>query len=205
MSNFNYIYKVIVVGDSGVGKSNIVNRFINNTFTNDAKSTIGIDFQVKTLDLGPETIKIQIWDTAGQERFRSIHRSYYKYSSGIIIVFDLTNRQSFEHIEKWIEEIEKSVDNNLKNIKFLLVGNKSDLVEKRKVYDNDIKTLYGKFDFVYVETSAKNNIGIKYGFYELAKKIHEDKNYLCKIKNYDNVLLFDEESEIIDSNKSYCC
>ncbi len=201
--NYNYLYKVILVGDSGVGKTNIVSRFVDDSFTDSVRSTIGIDFQVKVIDTGSEKIKLQIWDTAGQERFRSISRSYYKYAYGIIVVFDLTNRKSFENIEKWINDVETLSEYDLTYIELLLIGNKADLDDKRQVFDEDIKALQDTYSFTYIETSAKNNTGIQDGFVELAQRIHANRDYLRK-KDYEVVSLSDNQNIEIEP-KSRCC
>jgi len=201
------MYKIIIVGDSGVGKSNIVSRFVDNTFTQVAKSTIGIDFETKTIDLGTDIIKLQIWDTAGQERFRSISRSYYRYSSAIIIVFDLTNRDSFNNLEKWIIEIEKSTGNeidDLTNIEFVIIGNKADLFYKRQVDQKEIDALHDKYSFVYIETSAKENLGINDGLIELAKRIHKNRHYIYKNRSNEDVIIINDMDVDKDKEDQGC-
>lgn len=202
-SDYDYLYKVILVGDSGVGKTNIASRFTDNSFTDSIRSTIGIDFQIKVIDVESEKIKLQIWDTAGQERFRSISRSYYKYAYGIIIVFDLTNRNSFENIGKWINDAETLSEYDLSYVELLIIGNKADLDDKRQVFDDDIEALQDTFSFTYIETSAKNNIGIQNGFTELAKRIHANRDKLRK-RDYTNISLYDNKNIEIQQ-KSKCC
>ena len=140
MSTFDYFYKIIIIGDSGSGKTNIVARLVNEHFDSNSYTTIGIDFRVKTFNLNGDNIKFQIWDTAGQERFRSLIKSYYRLGSGIIVVFDLSNIESFNSIEKWMHEIENNSDLNIHDIVIMLIGNKSDLNGKRQVEQEQIET-----------------------------------------------------------------
>jgi len=130
---FDVLFKVILVGDSGVGKTNILNRYTKNEFNFDSKTTIGVEFGSKIFNVKDHNVKIQIWDTAGQERYRSITNAYYKGSKGAIIVFDLSRRETFDHVERWYEDINKNGD---KDISVILVGNKSDL-ENRAVTKED--------------------------------------------------------------------
>ena len=123
INKYDYIYKIIIIGDSGVGKSNILSRFIKGEFEIDSKHTIGVEFSAKTLTIDNKTIKIQVWDTAGQERFRSMIPSYYRDIDGVILVYDLTNIKSFENIEQWYNELMTYAD---KKVNILLVGNKLD-------------------------------------------------------------------------------
>ena len=126
----DYKIKIIVVGDSGVGKTNLVNRFTSNKFDTNSKSTIGVEFVYKTLKINKEIIKVEVWDTAGQERYRSITSSYYKGANGAIIVYDITDEDSFKNVESWMNEVIKK---GKQNMQFLLVGNKKDLINERVV------------------------------------------------------------------------
>jgi small GTP-binding protein len=127
--DFDILFKVILVGDSAVGKTNILRRFTKDDFMEDSRSTVGVEFSSKLFDVGDHKIKVNIWDTAGQERFRSITLSYYKGSKGAIIVFDVSRRETFDHIEKWHKDI---TQNSEENISIIVVGNKCD-VETRNV------------------------------------------------------------------------
>ena len=166
---YDYLFKSIVVGDGGVGKTALTLRFSKGFFTEDYKMTIGVDFHVKTINIdsneGPIRAKLQIWDTGGQERFSSIRPMYYRGSLGALLIFDLTNSATFEHLPGWIEEVR----NNIKNeIPFLLVGNKSDLVDQRAVSLDEINTFTRDFNLYYMETSAKTGDGVGDCFYILA-------------------------------------
>ena len=166
---YDYLFKSIVVGDGGVGKTAITLRFSKGFFTEDYKMTIGVDFHVKTISIdteeGPIKVKLQIWDTGGQERFSSIRPMYYRGSLGALLIFDLTFYESFEHLPQWIEEIRANVKSN---IPLLLVGNKSDLVDTRAVSIEEINEFTKNFNLYYMETSAKTGEGVVDCFYILA-------------------------------------
>ncbi len=166
---YDYLFKSIVVGDGGVGKTALTLRFSKGFFTEDYKMTIGVDFHVKTINIdsveGPIRAKLQIWDTGGQERFSSIRPMYYRGSLGALLIFDLTNSASFEHLPQWIEEVRANVKTE---IPLLLVGNKSDLVDQRAVSLEEINNFTHNFHLYYMETSAKTGVGVGDCFYILA-------------------------------------
>lgn len=166
---YDYLFKTIVVGDGGVGKTALTLRFSKGFFIEDYKTTVGVDFHVKTITIdsneGPIRSKLQIWDTCGQERFTSIRPMYYRGSLGALLIFDLTNSSSFEHIPQWIEEVRANVKTE---IPLLLVGNKSDLVDQRAVSLEKINKFTQDFNLNYVETSAKTGECVRDCFYTLA-------------------------------------
>ncbi|MFX0018369.1 MAG: GTP-binding protein [Promethearchaeota archaeon] len=166
---YDYLFKSIVVGDGGVGKTALTLRFSKGFFTEDYKMTIGVDFHVKTISIDTleETIKckLQLWDTGGQERFSSIRPMYYRGSLGAVLVFDLTNYASFEHLPQWIEEVRANIKTE---IPLLLVGNKNDLTDQRTVSIEEINNFTRDFNLYYMETSAKTGDGVGDCFYILA-------------------------------------
>ncbi|MFX1503800.1 MAG: GTP-binding protein, partial [Promethearchaeota archaeon] len=166
---YDYLFKSIVVGDGGVGKTALTLRFSKGFFTEDYKMTIGVDFHVKTISIdsveGTIRAKLQIWDTGGQERFSSIRPMYYRGSLGALLIFDLTNPASFEHLPQWIEEVRANVKTE---IPLLLVGNKSDLIDQRTVSLEEINNFTKNFNLYYMETSAKTGEGVGDCFYILA-------------------------------------
>ena len=167
---YDFLFKSIVVGDGGVGKTALTLRFSKGFFTEDYKMTIGVDFHVKTImidteDEGSLRVKLQIWDTGGQERFSSIRPMYYRGSLGALLIFDLTSYESFEHLPQWIEEVRANVKNE---VPLLLVGNKSDLINERAVSLEEINNFTEKFNLYYMETSAKTGEGVGDCFYILA-------------------------------------
>ena len=157
MSDIDHLFKIIVIGDSSVGKTNILTRFIRNQFNNESKPTIGVDFSAKTLEVGKKTVKVQVWDTAGQERLKAFSSAYYQGSHGAIVVYDITNRDTFENVRKWIKEISDHQDP--KDMVVMLIGNKSDLEDSRSVNEEEGRYLSEEYDFFFMETSAKTNLG----------------------------------------------
>jgi len=156
-TEYDFLFKAIVTGDGGVGKTALTIRFTKGFFEQDYKLTIGVDFHIKTIDIqtseGIKKCKLQLWDTGGQERFSSVRPMYYRGALGALLVFDLTNIESFEHLPNWIEEIKS---NSKIDIPMLLIGNKSDLINERVVSESDIRLFSQKFKFYYLETSAKS-------------------------------------------------
>ena len=165
-------------------------------------SSIGVDFKSKDIMVNGQKVKLQIWDTAGHERFRTITTSYYRGAHGIVTVFDLTERESFEHIEKWLDEINKYAKENVMRF---LIGNKSDLVDKRKISYEEARALANRLNIYYVETSAKNNINIS-DFFLIATKDYLNKYDFKKEKELAGVSL--NSKKVINENKNKkdrCC
>lgn len=165
---YDYLFKLLVIGDTHVGKSCILLRFADDKYTDDFISTIGVDFKVKTIELDNKIIKLQIWDTAGQCRFRAITSSYYRGANGIIIVYDITNLDSFNNIKQWIYEIDRF---GSKNIIKILIGNKLDLNNKRIVTTEMGKELASSLNIKFFETSAKIDKKIDDVFIYISKEI----------------------------------
>lgn len=156
--NFNYLFKYIIIGDSAVGKSNLLLKYAHNKFSEDYQTTIGVEFGAKNMALNNKSYRIQIWDTAGQENFRSITRAYYKNSVCAIVVYDITNRDSFGNIQTWVEDCKNQ---SPKTIFLVLVGNKCDLEDKRKVQYNEGLELAKTNGMLFFETSAKTGVNVE--------------------------------------------
>jgi len=167
-SEYDYLFKLLLIGDSGVGKSCLLLRFADDTYTESYISTIGVDFKIRTIDLDGKTIKLQIWDTAGQERFRTITSSYYRGAHGIIVVYDTTDLESFNNVKQWLHEIDRYASENVNK---LLVGNKSDLTSKRAVSFDQAKEFADSLGIEFVETSAKNSTNVEKAFMMMASQI----------------------------------
>jgi len=165
---YDYVFKLVLIGDSGVGKSCLLLRFADDTYTESHISTIGVDFKIRTIQLDGKTIKLQIWDTAGQERFRTITSSYYRGAHGIIVVYDTTDSETFEHVKTWLHEIERYASENVNK---LLVGNKSDLTSKRQVETESAKEFSDSANIPFLETSAKNATNVEDAFMTMAGEI----------------------------------
>ncbi len=165
---YDYLFKSIVIGDGGVGKTSLSLRFSKGIFTEDYKMTIGVDFHVKTIIVetseGVITCKLQLWDTGGQERFGHIRPMYYQGALGAVVVYDITNYASFEHLPQWIEEVRTNINYE---IPLLLVGSKSDLAGQRAVSIREINDFTRDFNLFYMETSSKTGDGVMDCFYIL--------------------------------------
>ena len=165
---YDYLFKLLLIGDSGVGKSCLLLRFADDTYTESYISTIGVDFKIRTIELDGKTIKLQIWDTAGQERFRTITASYYRGAYGIIVVYDVTDQESFNNIKQWLLEVDKLA---CENVNKLLVGNKCDLTHKKVVDYSSAKEYADQLGIPFLETSAKNATNVEKAFVTMAAKI----------------------------------
>lgn len=167
-NDYDFLFKLLLIGNSAVGKSSLLLRFSDNIFNESFLPTIGVDFKIRTFDLTGKTVKLQIWDTAGQERFKTITSSYYKGAHGIILTYDITDKQSFKDIENWLNEVEKYANENV--IK-LLVGNKCDLESARQVTFAEGKEFADSLGIQFIETSAKNTTNVEKAFFMLANEI----------------------------------
>ncbi|KAL6769909.1 FAP353 [Auxenochlorella protothecoides x Auxenochlorella symbiontica] len=203
MSNpeYDYLFKLLLIGDSGVGKSCLLLRFADDTYTESYISTIGVDFKIRTVELDSKVIKLQIWDTAGQERFRTITSSYYRGAHGIIVVFDVTDSESFDNVKQWLNEIDRYANENVNK---LLVGNKVDLVGKRAVDYETAKAFADEIGVPYIETSAKAATNVEQAFMTMAGEI---KNRMARepALNKPANTIRPGDGKSIAGNKSSCC
>ena len=195
--NYKYIFKILLVGDSGIGKSSIISRFSDSYYSDDILSTIGVDFKIKSIIVNDIPVKLQIWDTAGHERFRSITKSYYRGSNGVIIAFDLSNESSFEHVINWMNDIDNYCEQYTYKI---LVGTKSDVtIRPPDIYDK-INEFTEKYDIKYIETSAKDDKNIKILFDTLVQNIFMERDR--RTIEYKPILLSPDNNTKI---KKSCC
>jgi Ras-related protein Rab-1A len=169
-SEYDYLFKLLLIGDSGVGKSCLLLRFADDTYTESYISTIGVDFKIRTIELEGKTVKLQIWDTAGQERFRTITSSYYRGAHGIIVVYDVTDGDTFTNVKQWLQEIDRYASEGVNK---LLVGNKSDLTSKKVVEYSVAKEFSDQLSIPFLETSAKNATNVEQAFLTMAKQIKD--------------------------------
>ncbi|XP_051521490.1 ras-related protein ORAB-1-like [Myxocyprinus asiaticus] len=167
---YDYLFKLLLIGDSGVGKSCLLLRFADDIYTESYISTIGVDFKIRTIEMEGKTVKLQIWDTAGQERFRTITSSYYRGAHGIIIVYDVTEQESFNNVKQWLEEIDRYA---CENVSKLLVGNKIDLATKKLVDFTTAKEFAESLKIPFLETSAKNANNVEKAFLTMASEIQK--------------------------------
>lgn len=197
---YDYLFKLLLIGDSGVGKSCLLLRFADDTYVESYISTIGVDFKIRTVELDGKTIKLQIWDTAGQERFRTITSSYYRGAHGIIIVYDVTDQESFNNVKQWLNEIDRYASENVNK---LLVGNKNDLTAKKVVDSQTAKAFADEIGIPFLETSAKNALNVEQAFMTMAAEI---KNRMASqpAMNSNKPKLVQMQGQPIQQ-KSGCC
>ena len=170
-ADFDYIFKTIIVGDSGVGKTCLLERFVDDRFLVDFATTIGVDFKLYVMQTQGKTIKLQIWDTAGQERFRGITNSFYRGANGILLCFDVTSARSFEHLESWLDQIRQYA---VPNIPLVLVGCKGDLSERRQVSQESAVAYAKEIGSAYIETSSKDNVNVHKAFEYIVRTLLHD-------------------------------
>lgn len=169
---YAYQFRLIVVGDSTVGKSSLLRYFCDGKFSEDSDPTVGVDFYTRILEIQPDIrIKLQIWDTAGQERFRSITRSYYRNSVGALLLYDTTNYDSFEHVQDWLAEAKRQIEPN--NVIFMLVGTKVDKEHLRQVPTEQAQQFADYHNLLFMETSSKCGLNVESAFKEVASKIYD--------------------------------
>lgn len=159
--------KIVLVGDSGVGKSCLLDKFLDTSSTNNFISTIGVDVRTRILRAGEKTVRIQVWDTGGQQRYRPVLASCYRGAVGVIIVFDLTNRRSFQNIKQWLVEVEEF--SSLPTVQRLLVGNKADLTDRREVEEETAAQFAKELGIQYIETSVQEKSNIQEAFLRLVR------------------------------------
>lgn len=165
---YDFLFKLLLIGDSGVGKTCLIIRFAEDNFNSTYISTIGIDFKVKTIEVDGKKVKLQVWDTAGQERFKTITTAYYRGAMGIILVYDITDDKSFENIQNWMKSIK---ENASAGVSRMLLGNKCDIEAKRKVTKETGEKLAKDHGIRFFETSAKSSINVEESFLALARDI----------------------------------
>eukprot|EP01115_Flamella_aegyptia_P005964 TRINITY_DN2509_c0_g1_i4.p1 TRINITY_DN2509_c0_g1~~TRINITY_DN2509_c0_g1_i4.p1 ORF type:complete len:203 (-),score=80.67 TRINITY_DN2509_c0_g1_i4:99-707(-) len=168
--DFDYLFKILVIGESGVGKSALLLRFAENTFSETFMSTVGVDFKIKKVNVRDKVLKLQIWDTAGQERFRTIMASFYRGAHGILLIFDVTDPGSFLKVKYWLEQIKGHAP---ESTVVLLVGNKIDDAQRRQVDTKEATEFAAKLGLKYIETSAKDGTNVAKAFNDLASQILE--------------------------------
>lgn len=178
---FDYLFKIVLIGDAGVGKTCVVQRFKSGTFLEKQHSTIGVDFTMKTLNIDGKKVKLQVWDTAGQERFRTITQSYYRSANGVIIAYDITKKETFCNVPRWIEDVQKYAGGS---VICILLGNKKDLEQIREVDYEDAQALSSHHAMLEcIEVSAKDSTNIDETFWKLGQELkrrHGGESSLAK-------------------------
>ena len=204
--SYEFLFKLILIGDSSVGKSNILLQYLKGKFDANSKATVGVEFGTKNIEINNKKIKIQIWDTAGQERYRSITSAYYRGAKGAFIVYDITRKETFDNIDKWVADLKNNGDDN---ISIVLIGNKSDLDEKREVSKEEGVQKSEEFKTAFMETSALNGDNIDKAFDELIEQIYQNNCSMIdegdKVEIEEKGVNLNEEKEDNKSIKDKCC
>ena len=203
--NYDYLFKILLIGESGVGKTCILLRFSDDTFPTAHQTTVGVDFKQKMINYKEKTIKMQIWDTAGQERFRTLTNSYYKNANGIILAYDVTDENSFLNVKNWLKQVDLLTDPSVCKI---LIGNKCDVEDqRRKVTFEDGEKLAKEVKIPFFETSAKNSINITHIFNSITKHIIEkiEKTSSNSENSTERIsILKENHSRNPENEKQYC-
>ncbi|KAJ6931960.1 ras-related protein RABA2a [Populus alba x Populus x berolinensis] len=206
---YDYLFKVVLIGDSGVGKSNILSRFTRNEFCLESKSTIGVEFATRTLQVEGRTVKAQIWDTAGQERYRAITSAYYRGALGALLVYDVTKPTTFENVSRWLKELRDHADSN---IVIMLIGNKTDLKHLRAVATEDAQSYAEKEGLAFVETSALEATNVDKAFQTILSEIYRiiSKKTLSSEESAAPVSVKDGKTIVVggsdpSTKKTTCC
>ena len=208
MSNnqeYDYLFKLLLIGNSSVGKSSLLVRFVDDIWEENFVPTIGVDFKLKTLDVNGKKVKLQIWDTAGQERFKNITASYYRGGNGVLVVYDITDRDSFTNLTSWLIEIEKNAN---KNVFKLLIGNKNDLESERKVTTEEGKEFADSNGMKFIETSAKTADKVYEAFELLTKEIIKNnlnKDKVITNKGTERKIELNKGADLNKKKEKGCC
>lgn len=200
--DYDHLFKLLIIGDSGVGKSSLLLRFADNTFSGSYITTIGVDFKIRTVQVDGQRVKLQIWDTAGQERFRTITSTYYRGTHGVIVVYDVTSGDSFANVKRWLHEIEQNCD----VVNKVLVGNKNDAPDRKVVLTEDALRFAEQMGIQLFETSAKDNINVEEMFMSVTRQVLRNKQ---EMRERQNVNAQQDTVNLRKSNKqgkrNKCC
>ena len=201
---YDMIIKMVLIGDSSVGKTNIMSKFLKNEFREDSRATVGVEFGSKIFNVDKYKVKTQIWDTAGQERYRAVTNAYYKGAKGAFIVYDITRKETFDSVEKWYYDLKNSGD---KNLTIMLIGNKSDLENQRQVSKENGEEKAKSFQLAFMEMSALSGENLEKGFNLLVNEIFNKSKSELQKNDYLNLGDTVEEIELKnkDDNEKKCC
>ena len=180
---YDYLFKIVLIGDSGVGKSNLLSRFTRNEFSLESKSTIGVEFATKSIQVDGKVIKAQVWDTAGQERYRAITSAYYRGAVGALLVYDIAKHVTYENVERWLKELRDHAD---QNIVIMLVGNKSDLRHLRAVPVEEARGFAEKNNLSFIEASALDSTNVETAFQQILTEIYRIVSQARQVRANDS-------------------
>ncbi|XP_025192502.1 ras-related protein Rab-43 [Melanaphis sacchari] len=198
--NFDFLFKIVLIGDCGTGKTCVVQRFKSGTYAENQGNTIGVDFSMKTIKIDGKKVKLQIWDTAGHERFRTITQSYYRSANGVLLVYDITKRATFLNLQRWVEEVRRYTSSN---VLLVLIGNKCDLEENRQVELSEADAMCEYFPELLsvLETSAKENKNIEEAFVTIASELKRRHDQSAHIEDEPNPVINLSEGENVQKCK----
>ena len=200
------IFKIIIIGDSSTGKTNILSKYLNNNFEKNSKATIGVELGSKSFKIKNDSINCQIWDTAGQERYRSITTAYYKGAVGALVVYDITKKQTFENVDNWITELRNYAD---KKLSVILVGNKNDLDNEREVKKEQGEIKAKDYGIAFLETSALNGTNIEIAFKTLVEEVyskcHKEFESITNVEIMNEKIINLQDNNNTSSDKLKCC
>ena len=201
--HYDYLFKILIIGDSGVGKSSLMNRFVDQNYSSEFNATIGVDFKVHTIKIDDKLIKLQIWDTAGQERFRTVTNTYYRGAHGVLVVYDTTNHYSFNNVTEWLSEIDRLANDEIPRV---LVATKTDLTEEQMVTPEETQKLVQHYNLKHIETSSKNDQNVAKCFIELAQLMKNKMDLAIELKIQKPPYTFQPKKTIGSPQSSiFCC
>ncbi|XP_053743263.1 ras-related protein Rab-25b [Synchiropus splendidus] len=199
---YNFVFKVVLIGESGVGKSNLLSRFTKNEFNHDSRTTIGVEFSTRTIELDGLTVKAQIWDTAGLERYRAITSAYYRGAVGALLVYDITKHLTYESVERWLKELYEHAD---AHIVVMLVGNKCDMESERAVPTEEAKDFADKKGILFLETSALLSTNVEAAFNNVLAEIHKKVSSKEVVRGSINAVSINRPDSQNTEQKKPCC
>ena len=207
MDDYDMMFKLVIIGDSYVGKTNIMSKYLNNEFHDDSKATVGVEFGSKLFNMEGHKIKTQIWDTAGQERYKSITNAYYKGALGALVVYDITRKETFNSVDRWISDLTAVAD---KKISILVIGNKSDLEDQRQITKEQGQEKGKSFNAAFLETSASSGNNVEKAFEMLVKEVYDkchkdflDDEGLGDLEGGTDIIL--DKKQKTNNEKKSCC
>ena len=205
--NYDKSCQLLIMGDSSVGKTSILNRYTTGTFKEEYLSTVGLDYFSKQEIINNKTIQIKIWDTASQERYKALTPSYFKNAEGVLVVYDITNTDSFDNVKYWISSIKYNMESKNIKIPIILLGNKIDMDESREITKEVAEKYAAENNYKYFETSAKTGVGIDKAIRELVDQVINQTNNIDEQKEFrkDSVQIKEEIIETNNSTKKGCC
>ena len=201
-NKYDYLYKLVLIGDSGVGKTNLMSRFVNESFSSNARSTIGIEYSIRNIEIDGKKVRVQIWDTAGQERYRAIPSTYFRGAVGALIVYDITRYYTYESVDRWLYELQHY--NGQQDVVTVLIGNKSDLEDRREVKTVEAQSYAEKNGLNFIEASAYESTNVERAFLDILEEIFlKSKGKKCERSNERDSIVINRHP--MPKGRRKCC